>query len=100
MNRGELWVNRYNEVVNKARANASSDPKLGWQLGSTKTHCKDCQNLSGKVYRGSTWTKWNVAPQSENLECKGFKCRCSLSPSASPVTKGRPPMLSRTKEEA
>ena len=69
------------------------DPKLRWVLGPTKTHCRTCSKLSGKVKRASWWRD-NVMPQqppNESLECQGWKCGCVLEPTDEPLSRGRMP---------
>jgi hypothetical protein len=87
------WVVRYNDVYNRAKVAAESDPKLRWSLGPTTMHCGTCAKLNGKVKRASWWRD-NVMPQmppNGSLECKGWRCLCDLSPTSDPLTKGRMP---------
>lgn len=89
----ELWINRYKDVVNRAKAEAEKDPKLRWTLGATKDHCGTCAKLHGKVKRASWWRD-NVMPQqppNDSLECKGWKCQCGLEPTDDPMSRGRMP---------
>ena len=88
----EMWVNRYNDIKNQAKAMVCGDLKYRWQLGPTE-HCVDCAKLSGRVYRGSIWQKYGILPQSHDLACGGWRCQCSLVQTDEPVTKGRPPAL-------
>lgn len=94
--RVEMWVNRYNDVKNRAKTLICGDLKYRWELGPTE-HCVDCARMSGRVYRGSVWRKYGILPQSHDLACGGFRCQCSLVPTDEPVTKGRPPKLSTKK---
>ena len=93
----DTWANRYNEWVNRAKERACADKKLKWVLGPTKVHCSDCLNLDGRVYRGSIWQKYGIRPQSPELECGGFNCKCTLEPTDEPCTRGHPPRLSGQK---
>jgi hypothetical protein len=86
----DLWVRRYQAVVNAAMAAARSNPKLKWRLGATKEHCKDCAGYNGKVYRANTWLSWGAMPQSQDLECSGYNCDCRLEPTDDPLTRGHP----------
>lgn len=90
--RAGLWVNRYNEVRNKAQIMACQDAKYRWQYGPTE-HCKTCLRLNGRVYRASIWAKYNIYPQSRNLACHGYRCQCQFIKTNDPVTKGRPPKI-------
>ena len=91
--RGQMWVNLYNQASNQARQMACKDQKLEWLLGPTKIHCSSCLKLNGRVYRASIWKKYDVRPQHPNLTCRGFKCLCSTVPTDKPVTPGRPPSI-------
>lgn len=89
----ELWVNRYKDVVNRAKVEGEKDPKLKWSLGPTKNHCYTCGRLSGKIKRASWWRD-NVMPQqppNPSLECGGWKCGCGLEPTDEPMSRGRMP---------
>ena len=91
LERGFMWVNRYNEVRQRAGAMACGDKKKKWQLGSTKEHCRSCRGFNGRVYRYSTWLDNNALPQNRNLECNGFRCRCNLIDTDERITPGRFP---------
>ena len=96
LQRVEMWANRYNDVMNRARTEAASDPKLQWTLGPTKTHCSSCYRLAGKTKRAKTWHEQGILPQNpvnEKLECKGFNCLCALLPTDEPLSKGPLPNL-------
>ena len=87
------WANRYADVVNRAKAEAEKDPKLRWVVGPTSDSCRTCQRLNGKIKRASWWRD-NVMPQqpdNPNLECRGFRCLCSLEPTDEPMSRGRMP---------
>jgi hypothetical protein len=88
-----IWANRYQDFVNRGRAAAHNDPKLKWVVGATKKSCKDCQRLSGRVYRASVWSKYNLAPRSNKLACKGYFCLCNFEPTTDRCTPGRPPSI-------
>lgn len=91
--RGQLWLNKYNEVKSIAQQMACADIKLKWVWSPLKEHCKDCQRLNGRVYRASIWQKWNIHPQSQSLQCNGFRCGCSFVMTDEKVTPGRPPAI-------
>lgn len=90
--RAQMWVNRYNQVLGKARMSAASNPLLTWTEGPTKEKCADCIYANGRTYRASVWKKWGWETQSSRLACNGFKCQCSLDPAppGSKANKGHP----------
>src|SRR3972149_10293166 len=62
--RGQLWINLYNQASNQARQMACGDKKMKWVIGSTiKVHCSTCLKLSNRVYRASIWKKYDIRPQ-------------------------------------
>jgi hypothetical protein len=86
--RAALWANRYQEVFNRALMMAKGNTKLEWVLGPTEEHCSDCGRLAGKVKRVGTWWSYPLSPQSHDLACKGFNCKCRLKPTRKPITPG------------
>lgn len=85
----ELWVNRYGEIRDRAKAMACADQKLEWRINvRCKEHCSSCTRLNGKVKRGSYWNK-TILPRSRDLECGGWRCCCSLMVTDKPISKGR-----------
>lgn len=96
MGRVDIWLNRYLDVVNRARVMACGDQPLEWVLGPTKKHCSSCSKLAGKVKRASQWERANVRPQNPPnwaLECQGFNCLCSLIVTDKPLSRGPLPKL-------
>lgn len=92
--RSEAWILRYKDVVNRARTMACGDKKYRWDLGLAE-HCSTCLKLNGQIRRGSFW-RVRVLPQNppnEKLECKGFRCQCTLVLTDEPVNRGRLPNL-------
>lgn len=90
----DIWVNRYRDIINRAKAMACADQKFMWVLGPTE-HCKSCAKLAGRVKRGSFWQE-HVMPQNPpngQLECGGWKCQCGLEPTDAPVSRGPLPSL-------
>lgn len=84
-----MWANRYNDVMSQAKMMACGNKKLKWVMGNTNEHCFDCLSLDGKVKRASTWAASGWAPQSLNLECHGFNCKCRLEVTDEPLTPGK-----------
>ena len=87
--RADMWANVWNEVKQTAEAMCKGNDKREWILGPTE-HCKTCSGLSGRVYRFSTWLD-NIVPPSHKSICRGYRCKCVLSPTTKPVTKGKFP---------
>lgn len=92
LSRIDGWLTRYNEVANRAVLVASGDKKKKWSWNASAEHCKDCQRLNGRVYRASTWERWNLRPGSTMLNCFG-NCKCDFVDTDEPLTSGRPPNL-------
>jgi hypothetical protein len=83
--RCDLWANRYNETVNRARMNFGQKARLVWTLGKTEEHCETCAKLNGIVAFGYEWDEARFMPQmppNKNLDCGGWNCDCSLKPTA------------------
>jgi len=93
LERGKLWSNRYNQVMQIAKQNANNDPRLEWVFGDTIKHCDDCLRLNGKVFRASVWKASGIQPGIDRLACGGFKCRCTLRETEKALTPGVPPAL-------
>lgn len=94
--RGQMWVNRYKEMQNRARAMAKSDPKLRWDYSPEKEHCDSCLKLNGIVKRASFWNSKGIIPAvagADYLDCGGWQCGCTLTPTDEPVKKGPLPRL-------
>ena len=90
LTRASMWVNRYSEAKNQARAMACADQKFAWRLGNTD-HCSTCLKMADKVKRASQWAKADVRPQHSSLECKGYRCQCEFQPTDAPLSRGRIP---------
>jgi hypothetical protein len=93
LNRLPLWVSRYSEFFTRGRLMAKRDQKHIWRLGATDKHCGSCVKLDGKVKRASQWVAANIYPKCPDLECHGYYCGCTLSPTTDPMSKGRLPKL-------
>lgn len=90
--RSQMWCNRWNDALNQGRLLGAKDQKLMWHLGPTE-HCSDCLSYDGRVYRASTWARWDIRPQHSSLACHGYNCQCRLVSTDSPITPGRPPKM-------
>ena len=91
-NRAEMWINRYNEVRNRAIQMAIANQKLEWVVGPTE-HCSDCLKLNGKVKRAIDWEIAKIRPQMSTLECGGFRCQCKLKKTEKKLTPGPLPKI-------
>lgn len=58
-----MWVLRYQDARNKARAMAGADKKLKWVMNPAKEHCNSCLKLHNKVKRASQWLAAGIFPQ-------------------------------------
>jgi len=91
----DLWIRRYDTIFNEAKARAAGNQKLQWTLGVAE-HCRSCVRLNGQVRRGSFWIANGIlpaVPNAEYLECKGYKCKCTLQPTAKRMSRGPLPRL-------
>lgn len=82
-NRADLWANRWNETVNRARIVFGGKKKLQWKLGATEKHCQTCNSLNGIVAYATEWDEARFQPQAPPnplLECEGWRCGCTLMP--------------------
>jgi len=89
--RAELWVSGYNRVRVLGSSYAAKDQKLQFNLGMSKEHCVDCTKYNGRIYRASTWRKYDIQPRSYSLACRGYNCLCFFSPTNAHATPGFPP---------
>lgn len=95
MQRNEMWINQYQSSKSQGEALACKDEKRVWRVGQTE-HCSTCLALNGQVRRLSFWVN-NVMPRSApnpKLECRGFRCQCTLEKTNQPLSRGRLPGVS------
>lgn len=80
--RGDLWANRYNDVLNEAAIRTAKEgTRYVWILGATEEHCQTCAALNGIVAFAREWEQARFRPQeppNDLLECGGWRCDCSL----------------------
>lgn len=78
----DMWVDSMNTLAMTGRGFASADQMGQWQFGATEQHCSTCEKLAGgPPHRVSWFLKRGYIPRengSDTLECKGFKCDCSI----------------------
>jgi len=80
-----LWVNRYQDVVNRgALAGALKTGKnMKWERGATEVGCHSCVSLDGIVATAHQWDVSGYRPQQPpngQLDCSGWGCDCDLLP--------------------
>lgn len=85
--RVELWVNRYTDIVNRAKIECGKDlnKKFRWKFGDT-IHCPACLELNGIVTTAREWWNLDVRPQSppnwalssRPEGCIGWHCQCEF----------------------
>lgn len=87
----DLWVNRYNDVVNIAiKETSKAEDLLEWIYGDTE-HCDTCAALNGIVATKDEWDARDLHPQqppNDMLECGGWRCQCQLLPTDKKPTEG------------
>lgn len=59
------------------------EPRYKWQYGDTE-HCTDCLALNDVVLTASEWRRIGIRPQSPDLECGGWRCKCRFVPTDEP----------------
>lgn len=94
--RAEIWIGRWEGVKSEARTMACGNKKLKWILGTTEKSCSSCLKLDGKVKRASYWEEKGILPRvhgASYLECKGFRCDCTLQVTDEPMSRGPLPKL-------
>jgi hypothetical protein len=99
-----MWVNSYGRIVTEAGTMAAGNQKGLWVYGDTVNHCASCSTYAGRVYRNSVWRKFlepfDLMPRGKGLACKGFRCDCSIKKTSEPVSKGRPPIVTKVHHHA
>ena len=88
--RADVWVNRYFDVQNRGTIAGAKNRQINllWKLGATEQHCTTCASMHNKVMSADDWSVSGIAPQqppNANLECGGWRCDCSLSPTSKKV---------------
>jgi len=58
---------------------AKPEQRYKWRFGLTE-HCDDCLRLNGQVHTLRGWQDSGWMPRSNNLKCKGYRCKCQLLP--------------------
>lgn len=94
LQRAEMWINQYSSAKQQSEVLACADEKREWQVGRTE-HCRTCLALNGQVRRMSVWANTILPRNAPNpkLECRGFRCQCTLRKTNKPISRGRIPGL-------
>lgn len=96
MARADMWGNRYNDVMNRAKMETAGEKdKLIWVYGDTD-HCETCLSLNGIVAYASEWAASIYHPQqppNDYLDCGGWRCKCRLEPTKKRRTKNAAEVL-------
>ena len=75
----EMWFNKsLMPFYNAGRLSADQNGMYGWAMGDTEEHCASCLTADGQKHRLKEWFESGVVPQSDQLECHGFECKCQL----------------------
>lgn len=95
LDRVQLWVNRYPDVVNLSMMTTKPEDRFIWVYGDTD-HCETCLTLNGIIATGAQWEESGYRPQNppnDMLECGGWHCQCRLEHTKYPVTAGGIPQM-------
>jgi len=80
LRRIDLWVNKgLRRIFELGKLSAQSNQMMEWVVGPTE-HCTTCADANGQRHRAKDWMRAGIMPQSDSLECGGFRCQCSLAP--------------------
>lgn len=92
-----LWVNKsLKKAYHLGLASTNNKQFYMWVLGNTIEHCTTCLTAHGQVHRLGTWVKAGILPQSNDLECGGWRCDCRLIPTDVLFAKGNLEAVRRT----
>lgn len=89
----DMWVNKsMREIYLAGVESADRNGLYMWQLGPTEEHCRDCSTLNGQVHRMKAYIASGFLPGAEQLECKGYQCKCKLQKVSGVRAHGRWPV--------
>jgi phage portal protein BeeE len=91
--RVDRWAATYSAIKEMGYLISKSATNIMWVYNKLKENCVDCARLNGKVFKGRTWKRYGITPQSKELACFGLWCGCRFEDTDKPVTRGRPPKL-------
>jgi len=86
----ETWANRFKDLVNRGILAGAVFLSLNvvWNVGPTE-HCVTCVALDQTVATALQWQLSGYRPQhppNTLLDCGGWRCQCSLSPTTAAAT--------------
>jgi hypothetical protein len=89
LSRAGMWANQWNAAYNEAIRLMAAEygGNLMWILGEAD-HCETCLALNGIVASGVEWDESGWQPQSQDLQCHGYNCACSLVTTSQRRTRG------------
>lgn len=84
--RAQLWANKsLREIYYAGKRSADKNGMYEWSLGRTEVHCRDCSRLNGQRHRLKEYYRRGWIPGNPRLECKGYRCDCSLRKTNAPA---------------
>jgi len=84
LGRATMWANVYLEAYNEALRLIALENggNLIWREGGTVDKCPTCKYLDGVVASAKEWEIAGFKPQGNMLQCGGFNCECTLTPTS------------------
>lgn len=77
--RVRFWVNALADLGGRGKLRAMEGEMAYWELGDTEEHCTDCLRYSRlQPRRVKKWMEAGTLPRSQDLECSGYNCDCTL----------------------
>lgn len=74
--RSDMWQRKsLNSIYFEGLNVAAPDLPMTWNLGATEQHCPSCAGNAGQTKSVAEWMAQGL-PQSDALDCGGFKCDC------------------------
>lgn len=80
LSRASMWANQWNAAYNEAARiiTLETGGNMIWEIGEAE-HCSTCLALDGIIASAKEWDESGWRPQSKDLECHGYNCKCSLT---------------------
>lgn len=78
--RVDLWADSLRSLGDAGKASILTNMPVTWKLGETEEHCQTCARLHDNRHRLKWFTGRDYVPRKNGaaMDCKGFKCLCSL----------------------
>jgi hypothetical protein len=93
--RSELWVNKsLSPLYHVALGKAAPQQLWMWTVDPIKEHCMTCLRMNGQIHPMKAYLDSGYLPQSEILDCGGWRCGCKLYKTDGP-SRGRIPTGNR-----